>query len=87
MPLARRVAEEGVDYGYYWWKGNQYGYDFSMAMGYGGQFILVCPDLNLVVTATCEFRGLSEISGQNWNSIIDVIMNNVFSAFLIPDEG
>ena len=70
-----------TDYGYYWWKGNRYGYNFSMANGYGGQFILVVPDLKLVAVTTCEFRGLSNISGQNWSTIINVIMNNVMPAF------
>jgi len=70
-----------TNYGYYWWKGNEHGYDFNMAMGYGGQFILIAPDLNLVAAATCEFRGLSEISGQNWNAIINIIINNVMPAF------
>jgi CubicO group peptidase (beta-lactamase class C family) len=71
-----------TDYGYYWWKGSILGHEFSMAMGYGGQFIVIVPNLNVVASATCEFRGLSEISGQNWNSIIDVISNNVIPAFI-----
>jgi CubicO group peptidase (beta-lactamase class C family) len=71
-----------TDYGYFWWKGSKNGYDFSMANGYGGQFILIVPDLELVVVTTCEFRGLSQISGQNWSSIINIIMNNVLSAFI-----
>jgi len=71
-----------TDYGFYWWKGSKNGYDFSMANGYGGQFILIVPNLELVVVATCEFRGLSQISGQNWSSIINIIMNNVLSAFI-----
>ena len=70
------------NYGYYWWKGNQYGHDFSMAVGYGGQFIIIVHDLSLVASATCEFRGLSDISGRNWNSIINIIMNNVMPAFI-----
>jgi len=70
-----------TDYGYYWWLGSEKGFDFYMAMGYGGQFICVVPELNLVVVATCDFRGIGSQAGQNWNTIIDIIMNNVLDAF------
>ena len=68
-------------YGYFWWKGNQNGHEFKTAMGYGGQFILVVEDLNLVVVTTCDFLIPKETAGQNWTSIINIIMNNIIPAF------
>jgi len=70
-----------TDYGYYWWKGNQNGHDFSIANGYGGQFICIVPDLNVVVVATCNFLGMGAQAGQNWSSILGIIMSEIIPAF------
>ena len=39
-------------YGYYWWLSTIAGYETYLASGYGGQTILVLPDLDLVVVTT-----------------------------------
>lgn len=74
-----------TNYGYYWWIGNVKNFDFYTAMGYGGQFIFVIPDLELVIVTTCNFTGIggSQQASQNWNSIIDIIVNYVVDAFII----
>ncbi len=41
-------------YGYNWWVTQNNGYDAYFAGGYGGQFIYVIPDLDLVVAITCN---------------------------------
>lgn len=41
----------GVPYGYQWWVTDVYGYPVAFALGYGGQFIYLVPDLDLVVVA------------------------------------
>ncbi len=66
------------NYGYFWWLGKAHGREFILALGYGGQFILVCRELNLVVAATCNFRGVSEHqANQNWSDIYDIIINRI----------
>ena len=40
------------NYGYLWWLGKMNGYDLFMAMGMGGQYIIVFPDLDLIVVTT-----------------------------------
>jgi CubicO group peptidase (beta-lactamase class C family) len=61
-------------YGYYWWLRTRGGHDCSCAIGYGGQFILVCPDVDLVVVATCDYRGLTaQEAGANWTAIEGII--------------
>lgn len=67
-------------YGYYWWLSSEGGRQCSCAIGYGGQFILVCPDLRLVVVATCDHRGLTpQEAGTNWTAVSGVV-NQVLAA-------
>jgi CubicO group peptidase (beta-lactamase class C family) len=71
----------GPNYGYYWWIGRAYSHDYYFANGYGGQFLVVVPDWNLVVVATGNWRGIGrDQAGEQWYNIISVIMNNVLGA-------
>jgi CubicO group peptidase (beta-lactamase class C family) len=66
----------GPDYGYLWWLNSIDGHDVFYANGYGGQFILVVPNLNLVAVATCEWRGVGDQrAGENWMTIMNIIQN------------
>ena len=44
----------GNHYGYGWWMRSAVGHDIHYAWGYGGQFIFVVPDLDLVVVMTSD---------------------------------
>jgi CubicO group peptidase (beta-lactamase class C family) len=44
----------GNRYGYGWWTRTAQGYDVKYAWGYGGQFIFIVPDLQLVVVMTSD---------------------------------
>ncbi|RME06119.1 MAG: class C beta-lactamase-related serine hydrolase [Deltaproteobacteria bacterium] len=44
------------DYGFYWWLTRVQGYDLSTAWGYGGQFIHLLPELDIVVVFTANTR-------------------------------
>ena len=53
--LQRRVEssrERGRYYGYSWWLRDMAGVNIAYAWGYGGQFILLAPELDLVVVTT-----------------------------------
>ena len=52
QPLAESAREEGRFYGYGWWMREMAGTQTSFAWGYGGQFILLVPELSLVVVTT-----------------------------------
>lgn len=70
-----------TDYGYYWWLGRAHGQNFICANGYGGQFIFIVKDLDLVVCSRCNFRNINTSqAGQNWYSILDIIINQVLPA-------
>ena len=71
----------GPDYGYQIWLGSEGSHRYYMAMGWGGQFIFIVPDQQLVVTATCWTTGLDwEQAGQHWTSIIKIIVEKIFPA-------
>ena len=64
-----------------WWLGKAHGHDFICANGYGGQFIFILKDLNLVVCSRSNFRYInSSQAGQNWYGILDIIINQVLPA-------
>lgn len=70
-----------TDYGYFWWLGSAHGHDFICANGYGGQFIFIVKELNLVICSRSNYRGLSSAqAGNNWYNILDIIINQVLIA-------
>jgi CubicO group peptidase (beta-lactamase class C family) len=48
---------EGMAYGYHWWTTRIGDHDASFAAGYGGQYICVVPDLDLVLVTTAFWQG------------------------------
>ena len=69
------------DYGYYWWLGNAHGHDFICANGYGGQFIFIVKELNLVVCSRTNYRHMdSSKAGENWYNILNIIINQILPA-------
>ena len=65
QPLAESAREEGRFYGYGWWMRDMAGIQTAFAWGYGGQFIILVPDLSLVVVTTS-----SSLPGDNRRSHI-----------------
>jgi CubicO group peptidase (beta-lactamase class C family) len=72
----------GPSYGYFWWIGNIHGHDYFFANGYGGQFIVVVPEINLVVSATNIWSGIpTATANQQWNSTLNIIMNKIIPVY------
>ncbi len=71
----------GQEYGYLWWIGEGGGRDFYLASGYGGQFILVDPDLDLVIVAQSHWRGKGwDEAGAQWYQVLLNIVENILPA-------
>jgi len=73
----------GPEYGYQIWINASAEHRYYFAMGWGGQFIFIVPDWDLVVTASCQTADLTwQQAGEHWTSIIQIIVNDVFTAVM-----
>jgi CubicO group peptidase (beta-lactamase class C family) len=68
----------GSGYGYLWWIGrdSRTGLDFTFAVGYGGQFILIVPERNTTIAAATMWSGVSE-ADTNWMLVLRTIVETV----------
>jgi CubicO group peptidase (beta-lactamase class C family) len=72
----------GSGYGYCWWTGQNEKGSYAFAMGWGGQFIVVVPNSNLIVVATNEWQGVTtSVAGDQWTRTINLIMTGILPAF------
>ncbi len=56
----------------------EHGHDLYFANGYGGQFIVVVPDLDLVVVASSWWVGIGwDAAGEQWYTVISLIMEGI----------
>ncbi len=67
-----------LGYGYLWWTGELRGYPLYFASGLGGQFILVIPDLNMVVISTMHES--AENDSNQMESFITIVNNYILPA-------
>lgn len=71
----------GPSYGYFWWIGSSTP-NYYFANGYGGQFIVIVPDENLIVVATNSWANIPEaIADQQWYNTIDIIINRIIPLY------
>lgn len=76
------VIPYGGNYGFYWWKGSANNYNFFYANGHGGQFIIIVPEIDLIVVATTNWSGLNDQqAGELWYNLMDIIMNEILVSF------
>ncbi len=68
------------DYGYLFWMNNNSAHPFYCANGYGGQLIVVFPDLEMVVVTTSEWQLPSTAAGQQWFNVMTLIQNEVLNS-------
>ncbi|WP_320052383.1 serine hydrolase [uncultured Acetobacteroides sp.] len=72
----------GPNYGYFFWVGSLSSHDYFFANGYGGQFIVVVPDANLIVVATNSWANVSStVAIQQWSSTMSIIANKIIPLY------
>lgn len=71
---------KNISYGYLWWLGQFNNYDLFMAIGHGGQFVIICPDLNLIVVTTANNRVDWDTADQQHLRVLEIVAGYVFPA-------
>jgi CubicO group peptidase (beta-lactamase class C family) len=66
-------------YGYLWWTGAGANHPFYFANGYGGQFIVVVPAVQMVVVTSCDWWGV-ERAAEHWYEILSTVVQTVIPA-------
>jgi CubicO group peptidase (beta-lactamase class C family) len=75
-------AYKNYNYAYLWWLGQINEIDLFMGYGYGGQFVVVFPDLNLIVVTTAKNQVDDDTSTiQEW-ALFDIISTSILPSVL-----
>ncbi len=80
-----RISEPGnfTGYGYLWWRRNTGEHETFVALGYGGQFIFVIPELQLVLVTTSAWDQETNPNRYvHYAGILDLVDN-----YIIPAVG
>ncbi len=84
-----RSRWNGYGYGYFWWHRRSGRHDVHFAWGYGGQFVFVVPDLELVVVATSRIgdRSAGRMHRREIHRLLDRYIMPAVSADRRPDAA
>lgn len=76
-------ALDGISYGYLWWVVPGAPEPLYFAWGYGGQYVVVVPDLRMVVVATNDWYAVSQDggSGHYEQATMDILVEDIIPAF------
>ncbi|WP_332879526.1 serine hydrolase domain-containing protein [Massilia sp. S19_KUP03_FR1] len=66
-------ALENIGYGNLWWSGTMAGFSVNLAWGYGGQFALIVPKLNLAIATSAEQNFPYATADAHETSILNLI--------------
>ena len=70
-----------LSYGGLWWTEDAgVNHEAFFAWGYGGQFIYVVPELDVVVVTTTEWRGSASFADALARDVLDLVVNEVVAA-------
>lgn len=80
--VATTAMPPASGYAYGWWTGTASGAGFIMATGWGGQFIVIVPSKQLVVTAASRWQGIgTSVANAQWRAVADIITQGVVRAY------
>ena len=69
-----------VNYGYLWWLGEINNYSVFLAIGYGGQFVINFPELNMIVVTTAESHLGWDTADQHERYILSIVADYIVPA-------
>lgn len=64
-------------YGYLWWMGYIGSHLTYFALGYGGQFVLVFPEWDMIVVTTSDWRCPPAVADQHERGVLDIVAQYV----------
>jgi CubicO group peptidase (beta-lactamase class C family) len=67
-------------YGAWWWQDTFGGEDADFAWGWGGQFIFIFEDLNMVVVTTSDWWGTTAESSATYTALFNIVASHVVPA-------
>ena len=70
------------NYGYLWWTGKLREYDCYLDIGYGGQYIINFPTLNMVIVITAERNVDFSTADQHERFVLDFVANYLLTAVM-----
>ena len=71
---------KNVNYGYLWWLGELRNHSVFLAVGYGGQFVINFPSLNMIVVTTADNQVSWTTSDQQIGSILNIVADYIIPA-------
>jgi CubicO group peptidase (beta-lactamase class C family) len=69
-----------INYGYLWWLGEIKNHSTFLAIGYGGQFVINFPDLNMIVVTTADNQLGWDTADQHERSILKIVADYIVPA-------
>ncbi len=71
---------KNISYGYLWWLSQINDYDLFMAIGHGGQFVIVSPDLNLIVVSTANNNVDWDTANDQEQAVLEIVSKYILPA-------
>lgn len=71
----------GITYGFLWWIVPRAPGPLYFAWGFGGQYVVVVPELHLVIVTTTNWRGVGSHAGSYERQTMDVLVDYIIPAF------
>ena len=72
-----RETQTSWGYGYLWWTTQLGGFSTYSAAGFAGQYILIIPDLDMVIVSTAAFPSTFELADIQQDKIIELIVDYI----------
>jgi CubicO group peptidase (beta-lactamase class C family) len=69
-----------LTYGYLWWGGTMDGHRVTFAEGYGGQFVMMVADLNLLIVTAAEWNLPASDASSTEDAILDIMAHDLLPA-------
>lgn len=86
--LSFQVEPQGISrpfdisgYGYLWWLVKARNFDTYSAIGFGGQYMMTIPELDLIIVLTSKYKGSAP--GSHFSDIADLIENYILTSFAL----